>query len=1043
MSQPHAQPHAPSPTRHPGTLGTGGFAAPAIPRRAERAPFPLIASIAPIVAAGVIWLLTQSPFVLLFAALGPVVAVAGMLDGRRQNRRALRRARARFDSEMAQLGAQLEATHTEERRAARQRTPSALDIAARAEDPGRWQGNGHGLVSLGRGSMPSAARLDAGTAGRGIDALDERGWAALSALRALSDRAETVLDAPVTEPLAGGIGIVGPAALARPVARGLLLQFLRSAHPGSVGLQLPPGAEWAWAGGSPHCAATPPGGSRLLLVDRTGGAPNTDAPNTDAPNTDAPNTDEPAADAPLLAVACSLDALPPGCQTILRVESARSALLLRARAGVVATRLEPELLGRQLAAVVARRLAEAAANAGLVHTRERLPELVRLHTLPRFGRHGAGLSCVLGVSQHGPIELDLVANGPHALIGGTTGSGHSELLVSWILSLAAAYPPGELAVLLVDFKGGAAFGELARLPHCVGLLTDLDEAEAARALASLQAELRHRERALRAVRAREIDDPAVRGQLPRLVIVVDEFAAMLGTAPELHAVFVDIAARGRSLGMHLILCTQRPSGVVRDALLANCTLRLSLRVNNREDSRATIGTDAAALLPPGKPGRAIVATGDGRLIEFQSAISRTEELERAGGDTVAEAPPGDGAGARRPWLPPLPDTLRLAELPAALLGVQPQPEPVPRVAAGVAAGVTAAASFTLGIVDEPELQRRRPAVWTPAEDGPLLVVGGARSGRSAVLGALSEQARTARWPVRLCGAADPEGYWDALVEAAEPRPRATPTGRPPRLLLFDDWDAVLARWPSEYQLEAGELLGIALRDGARAGCTIVLAAHGLSGALQSHRALLEATLLLRQAEKGEHLRAGGRASTWRPSAPAGRGEWRGLELQCAAPGDYDVAAPPAPGPLLALGNGVLLVVSAAPARVLPALRVLAASAGLAEGSIVELHDVGLHDVGLHDVGLHDLGLHDVEAQSAGPHTGVRAIVGDPDAWQARWGLFTELRPRSRLLLHECRLSEFRTLARLRELPPLLARGDGGARAILIDAEGRPQRVRLD
>ncbi|PPL19339.1 FtsK/SpoIIIE domain-containing protein [Microterricola pindariensis] len=1031
-----------SPMRQGPSSGT--LTAPALPQRPARTPFPLVASVAPVVAAGGIWLLTHSPFVLLFALLGPVVAVAGMLDGRRQGRRALRRARARFDSELAELDGQLAARHDEERRAARLLTPSALDIAAGEEDAGRWQGRGPGLVTLGSGPMPSSVRLDPAPAGGAAGDLDPAGWAALGALREICDRAETVQDAPVTEPLAGGIGVVGPAALARPVLRGLLLQFLRSAHPGSVSLQLPPGAEWQWAAALPHCRVAAPGGAGLLLVDRAGGVDGAE-PAVPAHGGEASSGGSPPH---LLAVADSIEELPTGCQSILRVESARSALLLRTGGGAIGTRLVPELLGRQQAAVAAGRLARAAGSAGVAPVEARLPDLVRLHDLERFGRRGAGLSCVLGVAQRGPIELDLVANGPHALVGGTTGSGKSELLVSWVLSLAAAYPPSALSVLLVDFKGGSAFGELARLPHCVGVLTDLEEAEAARALASLQAELRHRERTLRAVRAREIDDPAVRGQLPRLVIVVDEFAAMLGSAPDLHAVFVDIAARGRSLGMHLILCTQRPAGVLRDALLANCTLRISLRVNNRDDSRATIGTDSAALLPPGKPGRAIVAAGDGRLIEFQSAISEREELERAVGTALDAAVGGSadgpgsagaggaaGAGVRRPWLPPLPDALNLTEVPAALLGAE----------SGPVAGTAAGTAFTLGIVDEPERQRRRPALWAPAEHGPLLVLGVARSGRSSVLWALAEQASAVGWAVQRCGTEDPEGYWDALISATEPWPSAGAK----RLLLLDDWDAVLARWPAEYQAEAGEMLGIALREGARTGRSIALASRGVSGALQTHRALFDATVLLRQAERGEHLRAGGKAATWRESAPAGRGEWRGLELQCAGPGESGAAAEARPDEPLELGQELLLVVSSAPARVLPALRALVASAGPtgarsvggglgagdgagdgpwdgpwdgSAGSVVELGELDL--------------------LAAGPGEGVRVIVGDPDAWQARWGLFAGLRPRARLLFHECRLADFRTLARLRELPPLLARRDGALRAILIDPEGRAQRVRI-
>ncbi|MET1019290.1 MAG: FtsK/SpoIIIE domain-containing protein, partial [Microterricola sp.] len=645
-------------------VGGMGLAVPAVPRRRQRAPFPLIASAAPVLAACAIWAITQSPFVLLFAALGPIVALAGMLDGKRHNAAALRRESARFAADVAELSDELDARHRAEREEAWRLTPTAQSIVEQADDPGRWQSTGLGTLCLGSGSVPSAVRFESRLPEPERDGADAAGAAALRSLHALAERAQTVSDAPVTAALSGGIAVVGPAALAIAVMRGLVLQTVRAVHPGSVLLTVPPGEEWHWAAALPHCAAgsaraplphhadtgasagaTGQGPRALRLLDRTGDGAN-DAETVAPPR-------EPGAAVPeaVLVVAESAERLPPGCATILRVDSAHAALLMRAADGATGTALVPEMLGRHQAALAAEALMRCAEAAGLLGVAARVPDHVSLHDVPGFARHGSGLSCVLGVAAHGPIELDLVAHGPHALIGGTTGSGKSELLVSWVVALAAAYTPEEFTLLLVDFKGGAAFSNLAQLPHCVGLLTDLDEVEAARALASLQAELRHRERTLRSVRARDIDDEAMRGRLPRLVIVVDEFAAMLGSAPDLHAVFVDIAARGRSLGMHLVLCTQRPAGIVRDALLANCNLRLSLRVNNRADSRATIGTDAAALLPPGRPGRAVVDAGDGRLIEFQSAFSRVDDLSQArGGDEEA----GTSGAPRRPWLPPLP-----------------------------------------------------------------------------------------------------------------------------------------------------------------------------------------------------------------------------------------------------------------------------------------------------------------------------------------------------------------------------------------------------
>ncbi|RII96145.1 cell division protein FtsK, partial [Clavibacter nebraskensis] len=120
-------------------------------------------------------------------------------------------------------------------------------------------------------------------------------------------------------------------------------------------------------------------------------------------------------------------------------------------------------------------------------------------------RRAGTLAAVIGVGHAGPVAVDLVADGPHAVVAGTTGSGKSELLVTWMAALAAAHPPEEVTVLLVDFKGGAAFDPLLVLPHAVGLVTDLDGQGARRALESLRAEVRHRERVLRDAGARDVD----------------------------------------------------------------------------------------------------------------------------------------------------------------------------------------------------------------------------------------------------------------------------------------------------------------------------------------------------------------------------------------------------------------------------------------------------------------------------------------------------------------------------------------------------------
>ena len=171
----------------------------------------------------------------------------------------------------------------------------------------------------------------------------------------------------------------------------------------------------------------------------------------------------------------------------------------------------------------------------------------------------------LGLAADGVVEVDLVGDGPHALVAGTTGSGKSELLRTLVVTLAAGSSPEHLTFVLVDYKGGATFDACADLPHTVGLVTDLDDRLAERALTSLEAELRRRERLLRAVGAADLCDyrsAPGRTPLPRLVVVVDEFAALSAELPAFVPALVGIAQRGRSLGIHLVLATQRPAGVV-------------------------------------------------------------------------------------------------------------------------------------------------------------------------------------------------------------------------------------------------------------------------------------------------------------------------------------------------------------------------------------------------------------------------------------------------------------------------------------------------
>lgn len=256
-----------------------------------------------------------------------------------------------------------------------------------------------------------------------------------------------------------------------------------------------------------------------------------------------------------------------------------------------------------------------------------LPRRVLLGRLLEDGAAAAGdteapghLSTVLGVAATGPIWIDLVADGPHALVAGTTGAGKSELLRTWVLGLAALYAPSDVQFMLVDYKGGSAFDVCATLPHTVGVITDLDGHLGERALTSLDAELRRREQLLRDEGIDRIEDCPADRPMARLVIVIDEFATMAAEIPEVMDRIVSVSQRGRSLGVHLILATQRPAGVVNDKIRANTNLRLALRVQDVSDSDDVLGTKDAAHLPRTTPGRAIVRIGSDEPVTFQTAL---------------------------------------------------------------------------------------------------------------------------------------------------------------------------------------------------------------------------------------------------------------------------------------------------------------------------------------------------------------------------------------------------------------------------------------
>ena len=343
------------------------------------------------------------------------------------------------------------------------------------------------------------------------------------------------------------------------------------------------------------------------------------------------------------------------------------------------------------------------------------------------------LAATVGVSEDGPLVVDLVTDGPHGLVAGTTGSGKSELLRAIVMSLAVSVDPDHLVFVLVDYKGGSAFDACAELPHTVGLVTDLDERLAARALICLEAELRHREETLRRVGAADLRAYWAAGHpepLPSLLVAIDEFAALAAELPDFMKALLDIAQRGRSLGVHLLLATQRPAGVVSEGIKANTNIRIALRVHDQADSADVLGSPDAAFLSRHTPGRAFLRLGPADRVAFQSAlitasIATTEAGPRVRPFTFSEPPPEPSQttrtvrpisiGWRRPSLSQPPAT----RLPA---GHGRHPYPTHRS--------PSARPGCFALADEPRRQRTVRGAPTPR---PLLLYGARGSGTTTAL----------------------------------------------------------------------------------------------------------------------------------------------------------------------------------------------------------------------------------------------------------------------------------------------------------------------
>lgn len=756
-------------------------------------PVGLVAVIGSVAMAGVLVAVLGNWMYALFAGLGPVLAALSALDSRRRRSRQRRRDGRRRRLDLVRFETLVLRRRDEERRRADERLPSAHEAVRIATGgpggcephPSCWRRRSDGAdahtVRLGRGPVPWTPPLHT-----------ERSRAP-SDVRGILDATDSIPGAPVALALEPGrpIVIIGPIRAGRAIARSILLQAATVHGPADLGIAVLAGDDranrWSWANWLPHTIGV--GGFRMVALDaetRSRTADLLHAPDA-PPGTASPSAPDPSSE-PIGARRLVLVDDPHGLRArrgpvrrILRTAEDRSAGIVPVvivedgpiPAGGFVLRVGPcgEVRFTDGRRVRADGIAnDTARTAAIALARATDPEVddtdrilpARVDLVDAVGPDRVGIGAIaarwrtagadpdpigiIGTGVTGPVPIDLVADGPHALIAGTTGSGKSELLRSLIISLALGSSPDHLTFVLIDFKGGSAFDACADLPHTIGVVTDLDEHLADRALTCLEAELRHREQRLRAIGAtdltefRRATDPAVTEPLPRMVVVIDEFATLASELPEFVDALVGIAQRGRSLGVHLILATQRPSGAVDDNIRANTALRIALRVQDRNDSDDVIGSPEAADLPRNRPGRAVVRFGPSESLTLQTAYVSGHALDPQRSALALRRFEPDDVGAVRTGSEERPSDLaaivdHLGSAWEQLGGRAPRevwPDPLPTILPGpLPDEAEPHEGLPIGLADVPERQRREPHRWSP--DGPLLAIGLPGSGTTSVL----------------------------------------------------------------------------------------------------------------------------------------------------------------------------------------------------------------------------------------------------------------------------------------------------------------------
>ncbi len=946
------------------------------PADPQKGRIPIATSLVPLLIAVPMALALGNPTFLLFALMSPAIAIASFAEERHRGGSAFRTQSEHFRAsvEKAVDGVRGRRAAEVERRLSDAPGPSALADWIRQRSKRLWERRPDDAdfmrLRIGLGREPSLVQVSVRSGGN--DELQT--WA-----KQTVDTNSAVDGVPISIDLAavGSVGIVGPKTRTDALARWLIAQAAGLHSPRDLAVAAIAGEDetqaWDWLKWLPQTRpeASPLGGSALagparlgalvsemrkLQTDRTGSAIGSAQSGPRQPKrpwvlllVDGTAPIDRATIASLLAsgleagiltvwLAARAEEVPGDCHALIELKADGTASLSaekKHQAGIAADSLTQEA-ARDLAISLAP-LSDVSAE----QTAGGLPERVGLlETLesPEGALDGwmksawsqkiGSLGIPIGATADGCLTFDIEHDGLHGLVAGTTGAGKSELLQTIVGALAASYPPSRVTFLLVDYKGGTAFGSCSELPHTVGYVTDLGAGLAERALVSLRAEIKRRERILKAAGQRDfIDlrrtDPECP---PSLLIVLDEYATLLKEVPSFVDGVVDVARLGRALGVHLILGTQSPTGVVTQQIQANIGFKIALRTANVEESSTVIDSNLAASISPDTPGRAWIKALSGEPRLFQAAYANTR---RAGDPTSSvlvrefgfgratasrrkdEAQDGttdlaaiaeaarrvfEASGEReptRPWLPPMP-----AVIEASSLAVE---------------GLVA----PLGLLDEADRQNQTPSVLDLEEMGGLLVFGAAGSGKTTVLrtaaAGLAERMRPADLhlygldfgagglraleALPQCGGVIQGDDFERSIRLLrllrgeiDSRKSANAGARLPKIVVaIDTYEGFEAVYSKVAYGEWVDGLTRLVADGRAVGVHFLISASRVYGIPSQITSTIEKKIVLRQTEPDHYVQLGVRINPRQiPDLPEGRGFAEGSALiQCAVIGGPD------------------------------------------------------------------------------------------------------------------------------------------------------------